>query len=294
MGVSVATARAGADSQNLELYEYMQKISDVDFSSGNPRIFMNLINGGKHGLGGSPFQEHQIVLEGESIEEMLDKGKKVQEKLRELLGDREYSIGDEGGFVFKVRDVFEPFELLKQAVREAGLSEELSLGADIAGSSFYKDGKYSVLGKDLNTEELMEIYQKLFEDFNLKYLEDPFEENDFESFRKLREVMPDICVIGDDLTTTNPKLLKKAIENNSVDGLIIKVNQIGTLSECLETMKLAKDNNIKCIVSHRSGETMDSFIADLTRGTRAFGIKAGAWGRKEREVKYTRLVEIYK
>lgn len=292
IGVSVATVRAAAASKRCQPYEHLGSLRDIQSQGKSPRLFINLINGGKHAEGGSPFQEHQVVADTDNLEEALDIGRKVQEKVREYLGgnDITYSIGDEGGFAFAVPDVYEPFKILDTTVEELGLGDKVYLSADIAASSFYKDGVYDAMG-ECSTSDLVNIYKKLHEEYNLRYIEDPFYEESFEDFGKLRET--GLKVIGDDLTTTNVGRIKEAIEKGSIDAVIIKVNQIGTISETLDAISLAVENGVECIVSHRSGETMDPFIADLVRAFNCFGMKSGAWGKEEREVKYKRLVEIY-
>jgi enolase len=220
----------------------------------------------------------------------MENGKLIQRRLNENLGDREYTIGDEGGVVFKVRDVLEPFELLSKSME--GI-EDVELGTDVAASSFFADGMYVVDGEKKTRDDMIKIYTRLFNELGLRHIEDPFEENDFEGFSKLLSELSGINIIGDDLTTTNVDRLQKAIDNKSVSSLIIKPNQIGTLTETIDTIELAHRNGVNCIVSHRSGETLDSFIADLTRAFYCYGIKSGAWGQKEREVKYERLLKIY-
>ena len=166
------------------------------------------------------------------------------------------------------------------------------LAIDVAASSFYEKGKYLVDGKKLNADELLAMYLDMIEKFPIISIEDPFHEEDFENFAKLLAGQSKAKVIGDDLTVTNPERLRKAIEEKSINGIIIKPNQIGTLSETLEVMRLAEANKISCIVSHRSGETGDDFIADLAYAFGSFGLKAGAPNRGERVAKYNRLWEI--
>lgn len=290
IGVSVACARTAAQLDDVSLYEYLAGLGKQKRERQIPKIFMNLINGGKHAEGGSVVQEHHVVLSSESLQESMEHGKAIQKKLNEYISDREYSIGDEGGVVFNVRDVYESFELLNKAME--GMSD-VELGTDVAASSFYTDGAYLVDGETKTKEDMIEMYTRLNTDLGLKHIEDPFEENDFDGFAELLRVLPDINIIGDDLTTTNAQRLQEAIDKKSISSLIIKPNQIGTLTETIDTIELAHAHGINCIVSHRSGETLDPFIADLTRAFYCYGIKSGAWGQKEREVKYERLLKIY-
>ena len=184
--------------------------------------------------------------------------------------------------------------MLGQAIKENGLEGKVRLALDVASSSFYEDGLYKVDNKEITKEELANIYDSLTKEFDLLSIEDPFDEIDFESFAKLKEEQDGLIVVGDDLTVTNKILLQEAIDKESVNGMIIKPNQIGTLSETLETMRLARENDIELIVSHRSGETDDDFIADLAFAFGCFGLKAGSPLKPERMVKYQRLIEISK
>ena len=203
-------------------------------------------------------------------------------------------LGDEGGFAPQISDIKTPIFYLREAIKQNDLEGKAHLALDTAATSFYKNGVYKVDGKDVSKEELSNIYNSLIQEFNLFSIEDPFEQEDFDSFRKLKEGNSELVIVGDDLTVTNKILLKEAIEKNSINAIIIKPNQIGTLTETLETMKLARENNIELIVSHRSGETDDDFIADLAFAFGCFGLKAGAPAKPERMVKYKRLIEISK
>ena len=208
------------------------------------------------------------------------------------MGPESLVLGDEGGFAPKISDIRKPLEFLIEAIKQNNLSGKVRLALDVAASSFYNNGMYKVDDKDISKEELTSIYSSLIAEFNLLSIEDSFNEEDFESFGKLREKNKGLLVVGDDLTVTNKVLLKKAIEKGSINAIIIKPNQIGTLSETLETMQLARENDINIIVSHRSGETDDDFIADLAYAFGCFGLKSGAPQKEERKVKYDRLKVI--
>ena len=187
----------------------------------------------------------------------------------------------------------EPFELLMDAIAHSAPEIKVFLGIDAAANSFYENGSYNLNGSKLTKEQLLKTYQQLRRDFpNFQMIEDPFSEDDLTAFSEFRDSCPNTLTIGDDLTTTSKASLAQAIQANAINGIIIKPNQIGTVSRTLETMKLAYEHNVKCIVSHRSGETMDSFIADLAYGTKCYGLKAGAPSMQERAVKYKRLIEI--
>jgi len=220
----------------------------------------------------------------------------LKEIINKELGAESLVLGDEGGFAPKMSDIRKPLIYLTEAIRQNYLLGKVFLSLDVASSSFYNvdKGFYTVDGKNISKEELTNIYNSLIKEFNLFSIEDPFDEEDFEGFKELRDINNKLIVVGDDLTVTNKTLLKQAIEKGSINAMIIKPNQIGTLSETLETMQLARKNNIELIVSHRSGETDDDFIADLAYAFGCFGLKAGAPEKPERKVKYDRLIKIFK
>jgi enolase len=222
-------------------------------------------------------------------------GIKVFNTLGEMMKELDKGIvdsGDEGGLAPRTGDIRAPLAYLKEALRKNNLQDKVYLAMDVAASSFFKNNLYKVDGKDVFKEDLLEIYNSLVQEFNLFSIEDPFDEEDFESFTKLKNNNNNLFVVGDDLTVTNKILLQKAIEKRSINAMIIKPNQIGTLTETLETMQLARENSIELIVSHRSGETDDDFIADLVYAFGCFGLKAGAPTKPERMVKYERLINI--
>ncbi len=294
IGVSVASARVGALSSGIPLYSYLRTLASIKPSQKTPMLFINLINGGKHASGGSPFQEHHVIPETDDVSNALEMGKKIQSTLHKILTEsgRESEIGDEGGFVFPVGSVEEPFKLLLEAVDVAGLGDRVSIGADIAASSFFHNEKYHVFGDELTAYDLADVLTNIHKKYNLNFIEDPFEEEDFLNFAKLKKSLRRTTVIGDDLTVTNKDRIEKADNAKSVGAVIIKPNQIGTLTETLQAMRLAREHGMDCIVSHRSGETMDSFIADLTYAFGCLGIKTGAPGRPERDIKYKRIIKI--
>lgn len=298
IGVSIACAKVGAMISGQELYEYLRTLSEIKPSRRLPYLYMNLINGGKHAKNDLAFQEYHIVPITENIQESIDIGFKIQDTMTASilkdLGEGSIVLGDEGGLAPKLDEIKKPLLYLKEAIKENNLEGKVHLALDVAASSFFRDGLYFISGKSISKEELTDVYLSLIQEFNLFSIEDPFQEEDFESFRTLREKNTKVIIVGDDLTVTNKVLLQKAIDNSSIDALIIKPNQIGTLSETLETMKLARENNKELIVSHRSGETMDDFIADLAFAFGCFGLKAGSPKKAERMVKYKRLVDITK
>ncbi|MFA5095269.1 MAG: phosphopyruvate hydratase [Candidatus Paceibacterota bacterium] len=305
IGVSIACAKVAAKVFNLETFEYLRTLAKIKFSRKIPYLYMNLIEGGKHTDNNLAFQEYHVVPIVNDADKAVEIGIKIQNSLKEIileeLGVESIILGDEGGFAPKIDDIKKPLEFLKRAIKENNLEKKVKLALDVAASSFYENGKYKIDGEYILKEELIKIYGSLIDEFKLFSIEDPFDEENFESFRKLKEsnrtlfgLKKGLLVVGDDLTVTNRNLLAKAIEKGSINAMIIKPNQIGTLSETLETMKLAKENGIELIISHRSGETDDDFIADLAYAFGCFGLKSGAPLKPERKVKYDRLIKISK
>lgn len=296
IGVSIACAKVAAKLQDMETFEYLRTLKEIRPSRTVPYLFMNLINGGKHAKNEIAFQEYHIVPECNSINDSVEIGIRIWNSLKEIikrdLGNESILLGDEGGFAPKISDIKKPILYLKEAIKINDLKNKVHIALDVAASSFFKNNLYEVDGDILTKEGLLETYNSLINEFNIFSIEDPFYEGDFESFRNLKETHNNLFVVGDDLTVSNKDLLQKAIRENSVNAIIIKPNQIGTLSETLETMKLARDNDIELIVSHRSGETDDDFIADLAFAFGCFGLKTGAPLKPERKIKYDRLIEI--
>lgn len=298
IGVSIACAKVAALVSGVETYEHLRTLCEIKPSRKIPHIYMNLINGGKHAKNDLAFQEYHIVSETGDVEEAIQVGITIQDSLKKIiteeLGEDSLVLGDEGGFAPKITDIRKPLEYLRRAIKENNLEGKVRLALDVASSSFYENGQYKVDGKYISKEELMDIYISLIKEFDFISLEDPFDEEDFESFRILKEQNSNLIVMGDDLTVTNKNILQKAIDKNSINAMIIKPNQIGTLSETLETMRLAREHDIELIVSHRSGETDDDFIADLCYAFSCFGLKSGSPIKSERMIKYRRLIKISK
>jgi len=298
IGVSIASAKAAAKVSKVEVYEHLRTLIEIKPSRHMPHLYINLIEGGKHARNDLVFQEYHIVTDTEDINEAVQMGISVQDSLREIigreLGEESLCPGDEGGLDPKTSDIRKPLLYLKEAIEKNNLGGKVKLALDVASSSFYINGKYKVGGKEITKDELLKIYFDLISEFGLLSIEDPFDEEDFESFAKLKESEPDLVVIGDDLTVTNKILVEKAVRAGSIGGMIIKPNQIGTLSETLETMRLAREHDIELIVSHRSGETEDDFIADLAYAFSCYGLKSGSPIKPERMVKYQRLIAISK
>jgi len=282
LGVSLAAARAAAADQKIPLWKHLLRISGLISKPRTPKLFINVINGGLHARNNLDFQEYLIIPKSQNIKTSIAIGTKIYQELKKYLenhfGLGSTGIGDEGGFAPKFKSNLEPFEILRKVVLKCGFNRKVLYGMDAAASNVK-------IGKD----QLFKIYKNL----NLYYLEDPFRETDFGSFTKINQELGDKTLIcGDDLTATNLKLMEKARAENAINCIIIKPNQIGTLTETLEAVSYAKKWGWKVVVSHRSGETEDDFIADLAYAVGADGIKLGAPARGERIAKYNRLLEI--
>jgi enolase len=303
VGVSIACAKAAARATDRDVCEYLRTLTAIKPSRKMPYLYMNLINGGKHAKNDLAFQEYHLVPDTEDPAEAVDIGIKVQESLRGIisgeLGEESVVLGDEGGFAPKTDDIRKPLLYLTQAIKENNLEGKVRLALDVAASSFFvsssaDDSGYKIGSKIISSRELMDLYASLISEFGIFSIEDPFNEEDFENFGLLSRDHKELKVVGDDLTVTSSQRLKEALKpkNSSVNAIIIKPNQIGTLSETLETMKMARENGVELIISHRSGETDDDFIADLAYAFGCFGLKAGSPLKPERMVKYERLIAI--
>ena len=296
LGVSMAYLKASALDSNLPLYKYVS-INFGDNNVSEPIPMMNVLNGGVHADNNIDFQEFMIIPIGENIKERIRKGKEVFESLKKILKSKNLStnVGDEGGFAPNLDSNTLCFDLLVEAIKNAGYipSKDIFLGIDAASSEFYKDGLYNIDNKKLTKEELIDYYENLVNKYPLISIEDPVEENDFEGFSLItKKLGSKIQLVGDDLFTTNKEYLQKGIEMHAGNAILLKVNQIGTITETLETIKLAKDNNYKTIISHRSGETEDTIIADLAVGLNLGQIKTGSMSRTDRIAKYNELIRI--
>jgi len=285
LGVSLACARAAAVSQQIPVWRHIRELINLPAPTGPPRLFINVINGGLHAGNNLDFQEYLIIPKVSTMTEAVRLGDLAYISLRDFLvenfGKSASLLGDEGGFAPEFRDNLEPFEILERSAADAGLLGKLDFGLDAAASNIQKD-----------PEELKSIYQELRTRHNLWYLEDPFGENEFDKFADLLKDWPSGLICGDDLTVTNVERMKTAVEHHSINSIIIKPNQIGTLTETLTAVRQAREYGWKVIVSHRSGETDDDFIADLAYGVGADGFKLGAPARGERVAKFNRLLAI--
>ncbi|HEU0085362.1 MAG TPA: phosphopyruvate hydratase [Candidatus Paceibacterota bacterium] len=299
LGISLSFARASALADGSELYEYLGDLAEnKNFKM--PKLMLNVINGGKHADSGLDVQEFMLIpFEFDSVSESMRAGAEIIHVLRKMLTEDGYatSVGDEGGFAPKLSSNDEALGYLVKAINSAGYEGQVKLGMDVAASSFYEDGIYKIHHdgkiKHMTNEQLTEWYTKLSEDYPLISIEDGVEEDDWKGFKHMMEkIGNEIQIVGDDLTVTNPDRIKMAIEKGAVNAVIIKPNQIGTLSETLEAIRIAKEAKMAIVVSHRSGETTDNFIADLAVAVSAEYIKSGSLARGERICKYNRLLEI--
>ena len=300
LGVSMAFAKVEAKEEGLELYEYLAKLAE-NKNYKFPVPMLNIINGGQHADSGLDIQEFMLGPVGfDSFKEKIRVGAEVIYALRKILKDKGYtvSVGDEGGFAPKLETNEEALELMVMAIEKAGYTkDQVKIGMDAAASSFYEDGKYNlkINGelKSLSSEEMVAWYKDLTEKYPIISIEDGLAEDDWEGFNLLTKTLGSkITIVGDDLLVTNIKRIKTAIEKEAVNSVLIKLNQIGTVTETIEAITLAQKQGWSPFVSHRSGETTDTFIADLSVGLACPFIKSGSLVRGERVCKYNRIMEI--
>ncbi|MCQ2861299.1 phosphopyruvate hydratase [Helicobacter pylori] len=297
LGVSMALARASAKALSLPLYRYLGGANALTL----PVPMLNIINGGSHANNSIDFQEYMIMPLGfESFREALRASAEVYHTLKKLLDEKNQltSVGDEGGFAPNFNNNVEPLEVISQAIEKAGykLGEEIALALDVASSELV-DGNfnYHLKGENkiLDSHELVAYYKELVAKYPIVSIEDGLSEDDWEGWAFLsKELGRQIQLVGDDLFVTNANILQKGIEKNIANAILIKPNQIGTISETLETIRLAKHHAYQCVMSHRSGESEDSFIADFAVALNTGEIKTGSTARSERIAKYNRLLEI--
>ena len=293
LGVSMAAMRAAANYKGLPLYKYIGNGTTL------PVPMMNIINGGAHADNKLDFQEFMIIPQRDTIKERVRVGAEVFHNLKKVLNEKGLAtgVGDEGGFAPDLKSNAEGFELIIEAIKKAGYvpGKDVCLGIDVAASEFYENGKYNLVGegRSLTTEELVNFYEELCSKYPIISIEDPVDENDWEGFRLVTEKLGDkIQLVGDDLFVTNKKCLQMGIDNHAGNAILLKVNQIGTITETLETIELARRNGYKTVISHRSGETEDTTIADLAVGLDLGQIKTGSLSRTDRICKYNQLMRI--
>ena len=296
LGFSMAVARAAANSLNLPLWKYIGGMRAYTL----PVPMMNIINGGAHANNGLDFQECMIMPIGFSkFSDALRSGTEIFFNLKKNLTQKGFStsVGDEGGFAPNINNLEEALTYISESVEKSGykLGEEIFISIDAAASELFKENFYTLKGenKKYSSDELVIFWENICNKFPIVSIEDPFDENDWDGFKELtKRIGKKVQIVGDDLFVTNKERLLKGIKNNSANAILIKLNQIGTLSETLETMELAKDSNFGVIVSHRSGETEDVFISDLSVALNAGQIKTGSLSRSDRTAKYNQLLRI--
>lgn len=290
LGVSLANLRASAKYNKKELYEYLGS----DYSM--PRCMMNILNGGAHASNGLDFQEFMIVPSKSEYKDNLRMGSEIFHSLKQVLKEKDLlcGVGDEGGFAPDISNNTIALDLISLAINKAGyvLGKDVYIALDVAASEFYRDGKYIIDGKEYSSLDLVSYYEGLIDKYNIISIEDGMAEEDYDGWKILTERLSNIQLVGDDLFVTNKDLLSEGIRMGIANAILIKLNQIGTVSETLDTIKLAKDNNYKTIISHRSGETEDNYIADFAVGLNMGQIKTGSMSRGERLSKYNRLLRI--
>ena len=294
LGVSMAVARAAAKSLDVPLYRYLGGAN----ASVLPVPMFNIINGGAHANNSVDFQEFMIMPFGfDKFSDALRAATEIYHTLKGLLNAAGHStaVGDEGGFAPNLNDNEEPIKLIMQAIEKAGYKagEQIKLALDVAASELYENGKYKLEGKEFSSEELIERYAQLCDKYPIFSIEDGLSEDDWAGWAKLTSKLGSkVQLVGDDLFVTNEKILREGIAKGVANAILIKPNQIGTVSQTMQTIRLAQRKGYRCVMSHRSGESEDSFIADFAVAMNTGQIKTGATSRSERNAKYNRLLEI--
>ena len=295
LGISMACLKASAISKKLPLYRYIGNGTTL------PNPMMNILNGGAHADNKLDFQEFMIIPKRDTIHERVRVGAEVFHSLKKVLNERGLAtgVGDEGGFAPDLDSNSEGFDLIIEAIKKAGYvpGVDVFLGIDVAASEFYnkETNKYDLVGENrsLTTDELIDFYSELVNKYPIISIEDPVDENDWDGFTKITEKLGDkIQLVGDDLFVTNKECLQMGIDRHAGNAILLKVNQIGTITETLETIELARSNGYRTIISHRSGETEDTTIADLAVGLDLGQIKTGSMSRTDRICKYNQLMRI--
>lgn len=298
LSVSLAVAHAVANAKKIPLYKYLADIYGNPNPHVLPRPMMNIINGGAHADNGLDAQEFMIIPNGAKSESMaIQMGAEVFHHLKKILknGGHSTNVGDEGGFAPNFNSCNDALDAIIAAIRDAGYNPgtDISIGLDVASSEFYADGVYKFEGKKLSSDEMIAFYSDLISRYPIISIEDALAEEDWTGWKKLTETLGQKCqLVGDDLFVTNPIRLKRGIDGGVANAILIKVNQIGSLTETLRAIKMAQDANYGVVISHRSGETEDTTIADLAVATNAGQIKTGSMSRTDRMAKYNQLLRI--
>lgn len=298
LAVSLAAARAAAAQSGLPLYKYIANVYGNENPCVLPRPMMNIINGGAHADNGLDAQEFMIIPNGAKNEaDAIRMGSEIFHHLKKILksGGNSTNVGDEGGFAPNFHSCAQALDTIIAAIRDAGYvpGDQVSIGLDVASSEFYADGVYNFEGKKLSSDQMIEFYENLIAQYPIISIEDALAEEDWDGWRKLTDAIGKNCqLVGDDLFVTNPTRLHRGIDAGVANAILIKVNQIGTLTETLCAIKMAQDAKYGVIISHRSGETEDTTIADLAVATNAGQIKTGSMSRTDRMAKYNQLLRI--
>jgi enolase len=300
LGISVAFSRMLAAEKRKEIWQILRSefFSNAKSLNKKPLIFSNLINGGLHANNNLNIQEYMVMARSApsvaaAVKKLIDFYHNLGIFLKKERVARNIPIGDEGGYAINFKNNFEPIAILEKLIYKYRLQKKFLIGLDAAATNFYKGKKYLFDRKRFSAEHLADEYVRYFKNSKLLFsIEDPFAENDLKGFSLLRKKLPKALIIGDDLTTTNPAEIKRNASQNLINAVIIKPNQIGTVSETCEAIKIAKKYDLKTIISHRSGETEDNFIIHLARASSAYGVKIGAPAR-ERLLKFDELTRIY-
>lgn len=295
LGVSMAVCRARAVSEKQSLWMSLKKQFKVDADPVLPCPLMNVLNGGKHADSGLSFQECMIVPTGfDSFDDALRAGAETFHVLKKILSKAGHitAVGDEGGFAPRVKDAKEAFALLMEAIKAAGYEGKVKLAIDAAASEFYADGKYTIDGQTLDSAGLVAYYKELCATYPIVSIEDSHFEDDWEGFAMMRQELPNVQIVGDDLFVTNVSRIQMGIEKNAASAVLIKLNQIGSVSETVDAIQMAQKQGWAAVTSHRSGETEDTFISHLAVGLATGQIKTGSLSRTDRVCKYNELLRI--
>ena len=299
LSVSLACARAGAQNVKMPLYKYVRQVYKIkEKSFVLPQPIMNILNGGVHADSGLAIQEFMIIPQAKLISEKIRVGAEIFQNLKNILKKQNYttSVGDEGGFAPHLKNNEEAIKIILSAIKQAGYKpgKDVFLGMDVAASEFFENNKYNFeKNKKFTSDQMIVVYEKWLKKYPLILVEDGLSEQDWPGWKILTAKLDDkLILVGDDIFVTNPEIFSKGIEQGIGNAILIKVNQIGSLSETMETIALAKETGYKTVISHRSGETADTFIADLAVAVNADMIKTGSLSRSERVEKYNRLMEI--
>lgn len=291
LAISLAILKASAQTARRTIYDYVGNGRKI------PVPMMNILNGGKHADNNLDIQEFMIIPEAKKIKDRVRMGAEIFHNLKKILKEKglNTNVGDEGGFAPDLKNNEEALKLIIKAIKKAGYKpgEEVNIALDVAASELYEDGKYHLNNKTYTIDKLIEYYSKLIEKYPIVSIEDPVDQDDWKGFKKITEVLGDkIQIVGDDMFTTNTIYLNIGIKAQAGNAIIIKPNQIGTITQMLDTINLAKANNYKTIMSHRSGETEDTTIVDLAVGLGVDEIKVGSLSRTDRVAKYNQLMRI--